>query len=109
MYNNLIVNHVNKPRYTDISISGCLPAQGDQSPKSIRVQPLDILYTVCIPKNFDYGSAASMFWLCSVTKNGQILEISQRISVVFRRFRIQGTVLTSGITFVTPCPQHIQS
>ena len=39
-----------------------------------------IIY-ICIPKIFDYGSAVSMFWLCSVTMNGQILEISCRISV----------------------------
>ena len=34
-----------------------------------------------MPKNFEYGSAAGMFWLCTVTMNRQILEISQRISV----------------------------
>ena len=29
--------------------------------------------------------------------------------IVFRKLRIQGTVLTSGITFVNPCIQHFQS
>ena len=50
--------------------------QGDQPPKPIRVQPVDVLYTI-----FDFGSAASMFWLRSIMINGHILEISQRISV----------------------------
>ena len=40
------------------------------------------MYYICIPKIFDYGSAASTFWLHSVTMNGHILEISWRISVV---------------------------
>ena len=36
-------------------------------------------YCICMPNNFDYGSAASTFWLHSVTMSGQILEILQRI------------------------------
>ena len=39
------------------------------------------IYYKCILKIFDYGSAASTFWLRLVTMNGHILEISQRISV----------------------------
>ena len=34
------------------------------------------MYYICIP---DCGSAASTFWLCSLTMNGHILEMSQRI------------------------------
>ena len=37
------------------------------------------MYYICVPKKFNYGSAAVTFWLCSVTMNGHILEISRRI------------------------------
>ena len=33
---------------------------------------------IYMPKTFNYESAAFTFWLCSVTINGLILEISQR-------------------------------
>ena len=69
---------LNTPCYSEyITLIKLIACIGDQSPKPIRGQPLDVLYKI-----FNYGSTASTFWLCLVAMDGYILEISRRISVM---------------------------
>ena len=56
--------------------------QGDQPPKQYECSHW--MYYICTPKIFDYGSAASTFWLRSVMINGRdITENFRNASLMF--------------------------
>ena len=71
-----------KPEYPVLQLI-CNTYQADSLYRAINHPSIATGYNyICIPKIFDYGSAASMFWLRLVTMNGHILEMSRRILVM---------------------------